>query len=160
LRYFNVGGAHGDCGERHDPESHLVPLIIDAVTGKRPPLKIYGNDWPTDDGTCIRDYVHIDDLSTAHVLALAAAEVGRHQIFNLGSGSGFSVLQVVDAVERVTGRKVPYEVTDRRSGDPAQLVASHARIGEQLGWMPVNGIEAIVKDAWEFRTGEKVVSRL
>jgi UDP-glucose 4-epimerase len=158
LRYFNVGGAHGDRGERHDPESHLVPLIIDAATGKRPQLKVFGADWETEDGTCVRDYVHIDDLADAHVLALHGAEEGRHRIFNLGNGSGYSVLQMIDAVQRVSGRTVPYEVVPRRAGDPAQLVASSQKISDELGWKPSQGIENIVADAWEFRTGERVGS--
>jgi UDP-glucose 4-epimerase len=156
LRYFNVGGAHKDRGERHDPETHLVPLIIDAAIGKRGALQVFGDDWPTDDGTCVRDYVHIDDLADAHVLALHAAESGTHQIFNLGSGSGFSVLQTIDAVQRVTGRSVPYLIAARRAGDPAQLVASSDKISDQLGWKPVQGLEAIVGDAWRFRTGEQL----
>ena len=159
LRYFNVGGAHGDRGERHDPESHLVPLIIDAATGKRPQLNVFGKDFHTEDGTCVRDYVHIDDLAAAHVLALHGAESEKHRIFNLGNGSGFSVLQMIGAVERVSGRTVPYEVGPRRAGDPAQLVASSRKIADELGWRPTLGIDRIVADAWEFRTGEKLDGR-
>ncbi len=159
LRYFNVGGAHGDRGERHDPESHLVPLIIDAATGTRDQLHVFGSDWDTEDGTNVRDYVHIDDLADAHILALNGAEEGRHRIFNLGNGSGFSVLQLIDAVERVSGRTVPYEVGPRRAGDPARLVASNKKIAAELGWRPTHGIESIVADAWEFRTGERLGDR-
>ncbi|MCU1677217.1 MAG: UDP-glucose 4-epimerase [Frankiales bacterium] len=159
LRYFNVGGALAGRGERHDPESHLVPLVIDAATGARGRLKVFGDDWPTPDGTCVRDYVHIRDLAAAHVLALDAASPGTHQIFNLGSGEGYSVKEIIDAVERVTGATVPFDVDQRRAGDSAQLVASSRKIADALGWKPDLGIDAIVRDAWEFRTGETIPAR-
>ena len=154
LRYFNVGGALADRGERHDPESHLVPLVIDAATGARGRLQVFGDDWPTDDGTCVRDYVHIRDLADAHVLALSAATTGKHRIFNLGSGSGYSVLQMIGAVERVGGAPVPYDVAPRRAGDTARLVASSDKIRRELGWDPAFTIDDIVRDAWAFRTGK------
>ncbi|MDQ1725105.1 MAG: UDP-glucose 4-epimerase [Frankiaceae bacterium] len=157
LRYFNVGGALADRGERHDPESHLVPLVIDAATGARGRLQVFGDDWPTEDGTCVRDYVHINDLAAAHVLALAATTAGKHQIFNLGSGDGYSVLQMLSAVERVSGVPVPYDVTGRRAGDTARLVASSSKIRNELGWDPTFTIDDIVRDAWVFRTGKPTV---
>ena len=135
-----------------------MPLVIDAATGERGRLKVFGDDWPTADGTCVRDYVHIRDLADAHVLALAATKPGTHQIFNLGSGDGFSVMQMIQAVERVAGTPVPYDIAGRRPGDTAQLIASSAKIHDELGWQPQLGIDAIVADAWAFRTGKAVAS--
>ena len=151
LRYFNVAGASGAQGERHAVETHIIPIALQVVAGERPAFGIYGGDYPTPDGTCIRDYVHVDDLAEAHLLALAAATPGEHRIYNLGSGAGFSVLDVVEAVRRVTGHPVPTEVSDRRPGDPAVLVASSARIRDELGWSPRKPtVDAMVADAWEF----------
>jgi UDP-glucose 4-epimerase len=150
LRYFNVAGALDGYGERHAVETHLVPIALQVARGARPALGINGADWPTPDGTCIRDYVHVADLADAHLLALAAAEPGRHRIYNLGSGAGFSVLDVVEAVRRVTGAPVPTEVAPRRPGDPAVLVASSALIREELGWQPRRGLDEMVADAWAF----------
>jgi UDP-glucose 4-epimerase len=148
LRYFNVAGAAFGAGERHATETHLIPLALDAVAGRRPELTIYGDDWPTPDGTPIRDYVHVADLARAHVLALDAARPGTHLVCNLGNGDGYSVRQVLDTVEQVTGLAVPARVGARRTGDPARLVASADRAGRELGWRPELGLADMVRDAW------------
>jgi UDP-glucose 4-epimerase len=151
LRYFNVAGAYGVQGERHDPESHLIPLVIQAALGRRPHISVYGEDYPTPDGTCIRDYIHVADLAEAHLLAIAAARTGEHLICNLGNGSGFSVRQVIEAVRRVTGREIPAVTAERRPGDPAVLVASAERARTLLGWQPSRtDLDGIVSDAWTF----------
>ncbi|MEV7187232.1 UDP-glucose 4-epimerase GalE [Kitasatospora sp. NPDC093102] len=151
LRYFNVAGAYGAYGERHDPESHLIPLVFQAALGQRPHIAVYGDDYPTPDGTCIRDYIHVADLAEAHLLALDAAKPGEHLICNLGNGSGFSVREVIESVKRVTGREIPVQVAGRRAGDPAVLVASAARAHETLGWTPRRpNLDEIVADAWTF----------
>jgi UDP-glucose 4-epimerase len=150
LRYFNVAGAAFGLGERHATETHLIPLALQVAAGQRASLSIYGDDYPTPDGTCVRDYIHVQDLSDAHLLALPAAAEGEHRIYNLGNGTGFSVQQVVEAVREVTGHPVPVEVGDRRAGDPAQLVASSDRIRTDLGWKPRHtDLAGIVRDAWE-----------
>src|SRR4051794_28122160 len=150
LRYFNVAGAAFGLGERHATETHLIPLALQVAAGKRESLTIYGDDYPTTDGTCVRDYIHVQDLSDAHLLALPAAAEGEHRIYNLGNGTGFTVQQVVDAVREVTGHPVPVEVGPRRAGDPAQLVASSERIRADLGWAPKHtDLTGIVRDAWE-----------
>src|SRR5918911_3551919 len=150
LRYFNVAGAAFGLGERHATETHLIPIAPPGVARPRGHLTIYGEDYPTPDGTCIRDYIHVADLSDAHLLALPAPEAGEHRIYNLGNGTGFSVQQVVDAVRQVTGHPVPVEVGERRAGDPAQLVASSDRIRADLGWAPRHtDLAGIVRDAWE-----------
>lgn len=151
LRYFNVAGASGPYGERHATETHIIPIALQVVSGRRESFSIFGDDYPTPDGTCIRDYVHVDDLAEAHLLALAASEPGRHAIYNLGNGAGFSVLDVVESVRRVTGHPVPVTVAPRRPGDPAVLVASAARIREDLGWQPRKAtVDEMVADAWAF----------
>ena len=151
LRYFNVAGASGEKGEDHDPETHLIPNILRAAMGINPCVEIFGTDYPTPDGTAIRDYIHIDDLSAAHLLALEATRKGEHQIFNLGNGSGFSVREVIAAVESVTGSEIPTREAARRSGDPPMLVAASQRIRQELGWSPRKpGLEEIVADAWAF----------
>ncbi len=151
LRYFNVAGAHGRIGERHAVETHLIPLVLQVATGQRSLVQIYGDDWPTPDGTCIRDYIHIDDLAAAHLLALTAARPGEHAIYNLGSGTGFSVREVVEACRAVTGHPIPVEVAPRRSGDPAVLVASSAAATAALGWRPEKtDLRTIIGDAWSF----------
>ncbi len=151
LRYFNVAGAYGAHGERHDPESHLIPLVLQAAQGRRPHIAIYGEDYPTADGTCVRDYIHVADLAEAHLLAVAAAEPGTHLICNLGNGSGFSVREVIEAVRRVTGCDVTAVAAERRPGDPAVLVASAERARTQLGWTPTRtDLDGIVADAWAF----------
>ncbi|MDA8032915.1 MAG: UDP-glucose 4-epimerase GalE [Actinomycetota bacterium] len=152
LRYFNVAGAYAGRGERHRTETHLIPLTLDAAVGRREELAVYGTDYATPDGTCIRDYVHVADIADAHLLALAAAVPGRHDVVNLGNGTGFSVLDVVAAVERATGRRVPLRHADRRLGDPAVLVASAARAGQLLGWHPARpSLDTMVADAYALR---------
>jgi UDP-glucose 4-epimerase len=153
LRYFNVAGAVDRYGERHAVETHLVPLALQVVRGQRAALAVYGQDWPTPDGTCIRDYVHVDDLARAHLLALEAAAPGQHRIYNLGNGAGFSVLDVVEAVRQVTGHPLPTTPAPRRAGDPAVLVASSARIREDLGWAPRQSLDEMVAAAWRFEQG-------
>jgi UDP-glucose 4-epimerase len=150
LRYFNVAGAAWGAGERHGTETHLIPLALDAAAGRRDQLTIFGDDWPTEDGTPIRDYVHVADLARAHVLALDAARPGRHLICNLGNGGGFSVRQVLATIEQVTGTAVPAVVGPRRAGDPVRLVASADRAATELGWRPELGLAEMVRDAWEF----------
>src|SRR3954449_4256420 len=150
LRSLNVAGAACGRGERHATETPLIPLALQVATGARGSLTIYGEDYPTPDGTCIRDYIHVADLADAHLLALPAPAAGEHRIYNLGNGTGFSGQGVVDAVRQVTGHPVPVEVGARRSGDPAQLVASSDRIRADLGWTPRHAdLTGIVRDAWE-----------
>jgi UDP-glucose 4-epimerase len=151
LRYFNVAGASGRQGEDHEPETHLIPNILRAALGITSELEIFGTDYPTPDGTAIRDYIHIDDLSAAHLLAIAATRPGEHQVLNLGNGSGFSVREVVAAAEAVTGALIPVRESDRRPGDPPVLVAASDRIRQELGWEPTKpALEEILADAWEF----------
>ena len=150
LRYFNVGGAWGGLGERHVHETHLIPIALDVALGDRSTLAVYGDDYPTPDGTCVRDYIHVADLAEAHLLALEAARPGEHRIYNLGTETGYSVKEVVDAVTSVTGTPVPCDVAGRRPGDPAVLVASSELIRRELGWDPRRGLVQIVTDAWEF----------
>ena len=155
LRYFNVAGAHLDgdvaLGERHDPETHLIPIALEVAAGRREKLQLFGDDYPTVDGTCVRDYIHVADLARAHLLALSAAVPGRHRIYNLGNGSGFTVKQVVDVVREVTGHPVPVEVSPRRDGDPVELVASSALARDELGWVPQKPtLHDMVGDAWTF----------
>jgi UDP-glucose 4-epimerase len=151
LRYFNVAGASGELGEDHDPETHLIPNILLAALGHNPHVEIFGTDYPTPDGTAVRDYIHIDDLSHAHLLALEAERDGQHQVFNLGNGSGFSVREVIAAAEQVTGAEIPTREAARRPGDPPMLVAASDRIRSELGWEPQKPeLEAIVADAWAF----------
>lgn len=154
LRYFNASGAHksGNIGEDHSPESHLIPLIIQAALGKRESIKIFGNDYKTPDGTCVRDYIHVSDLANAHFLALQRLRKGEEsQIYNLGNGKGFSVKEVIDVVRKVTGRPIKAEDSPRRPGDPAILVASSEKIKKELGWKPgMDDLETIVSTAWEW----------
>lgn len=150
LRYFNVGGAHAGAGERHTVETHLVPIALQVALGQRDRLEVHGDDYPTTDGTCVRDYIHVADLGRAHLLALHAAEPGQHDIFNLGTGTGYTVQQVIDAVRKVTGHPIPARVGPRRPGDPASLVASGRKAAERLQWTPQHGLEDIVRDAWRF----------
>ncbi len=157
LRYFNAAGAHesGALGERHNPETHLIPNILKTVTGERERLTIFGDDYPTPDGTCIRDYVHIDDLASAHILSLDALARGmKSEYFNLGSGRGTSVKRLVKAAERVTGRKIPFAVGPRRAGDPARLVASSQKAWRVLRWKPRHDIESILGSAWAWERRE------
>ncbi|WP_253776178.1 UDP-glucose 4-epimerase GalE [Goodfellowiella coeruleoviolacea] len=151
LRYFNVAGAHGRFGERHATETHLIPLVLQVALGQREQVQIYGEDWPTEDGTCVRDYIHVTDLADAHLLALDHAKPGEHQIYNLGNGTGFSVRQVIDTCRAVTGHPIPAAVAPRRAGDPAVLIASSEQARVQLGWKPERAsLETIVADAWRF----------
>ncbi|MEU1805944.1 UDP-glucose 4-epimerase GalE [Streptomyces sp. NPDC019937] len=151
LRYFNVAGAYGAYGERHDPESHLIPLVLQVAQGRREAISVFGDDYPTPDGTCVRDYIHVADLADAHLLALGAASAGEHLICNLGNGNGFSVREVIETVRQVTGHPIPEVVADRRGGDPAVLVASAERAKERLGWRPSRAdLKGIVADAWTF----------
>jgi UDP-glucose 4-epimerase len=151
LRYFNVAGASGDAGEDHDPETHLIPNILRAALGQTEHVDVFGTDYPTPDGTAIRDYIHVDDLSEAHLLALDGTREGEHRIFNLGNGNGFSVREVIEAARQVTGAEIPIREADRRPGDPPMLVAAGQRIREELGWTPRKpSLEEMVSDAWAF----------
>ncbi|MEW2526092.1 UDP-glucose 4-epimerase GalE [Streptomyces sp. NPDC047071] len=151
LRYFNVAGAYGEFGERHDPESHLIPLVLQVAQGRREAISVFGDDYATPDGTCVRDYIHVADLADAHLRALDAATPGEHLICNLGNGSGFSVREVIETVRKVTGHPIPEVVAARRGGDPAVLVASAATAHERLGWRPARAdLAGIVADAWAF----------
>ncbi|MFE6726554.1 UDP-glucose 4-epimerase GalE [Streptomyces californicus] len=155
LRYFNVAGAYGSCGERHTPESHLIPLVLQVALGQRESISVYGDDYPTPDGTCVRDYIHVADLADAHLLALDAAAPGEHLICNLGNGNGFSVREVIETVRKVTGHPVPETAAPRRGGDPAVLVASAATAVERLGWQPSRAdLAGIIADAWQFARRE------
>lgn len=149
LRYFNVAGASGPYGELHDPETHLIPLVLRAAAGLRDGIQIYGTDYPTPDGTAVRDYIHVEDLARAHLLALDACEGGTHRVYNLGNGQGFSVREVVETARAVTGRPIPATEVERRAGDPAVLVASSELIKTELGWVPEKpGLDRMVADAW------------
>lgn len=156
LRYFNAAGAHpsGDIGEDHNPETHLIPLAIQAAMGQRQHLDVYGTDYDTSDGTCVRDYVHVEDIAAAHVLALDRLKDGRAEFFNLGSGTGDSVRQVIDMVEQVTGRSVPVRWQPRRAGDPAALVAAADNARRVLGWETCSSdLRTIVETAWRWHSG-------
>ena len=154
LRYFNVAGAPEGpegvtCGEAHEPESHLIPLVLDVALGRRAAIKIFGDDYPTPDGTCIRDYIHVSDLADAHLLALDALEIRDRLILNLGNGQGFSVREVIESARRVTGHPIPTEVHPRRPGDPAVLIASSEKAIRELGWKPkYTQLDEIVRTAW------------
>ncbi len=151
LRYFNVAGAIAGRGEAHEPESHLIPLILDVALGRRKNIKVFGQDYPTVDGTCIRDYIHVQDLAEAHLLALEALETREQMIYNIGNGQGFSVRQVVESARRVTGHPIPVEELPRRPGDPAVLIASSAKIEKELGWKAkYQELDDIVRSAWEW----------
>jgi UDP-glucose 4-epimerase len=152
FRYFNAAGATEERGEDRPHETHLLPLALDAAAGRRPPLRIFGNDYATEDGTCVRDYVHVIDIARAHLLALDRIDDVGFDFFNIGSGTGFSVKQVADAIERTLGLSVPRQAAPRRPGDPAVLVASAARARERLGWTPeYSGLEPIIESAWRWR---------
>ena len=151
LRYFNVAGASGSLGEDHEPETHLIPLVLGAALGERENVKIFGADYLTDDGTAIRDYIHVEDLGRAHLLALDAAEPGEYRAYNLGNGSGFSVREVIEVARKVTGRSIEAVEAPRRAGDPPVLVASSALIRAELGWTPEKPeLSAMISDAWEW----------
>jgi UDP-glucose 4-epimerase len=153
LRYFNASGASADAsiGEDHEPETHLIPLVIQAAMGQRPHIEVFGTDYPTPDGTCVRDYIHVEDLAEAHLLALENLQPGKGLRFNLGIGRGYSVREVIRTVEEVTGKPVPVKEGPRRAGDPPELVASSARIQHELGWKPkYTELRRIVETAWNW----------
>jgi UDP-glucose 4-epimerase len=151
LRYFNVAGASGRFGEYHQPETHLIPLVLQAAAGTRESVQVFGTDYPTRDGTAVRDYIHVEDLGRAHLLSLEAARPGEHLVYNLGNGAGFSVREVVEAARAVTGRPINAVEAPRRAGDPAVLVASSDRIRTGLGWKPEKPeLEAMISDAWDW----------
>ena len=154
LRYFNVAGADfsGSIGEAHTTETHLIPLIIQVPLGQRPPITVFGQDYPTQGGTCIRDYIHVTDLVNAHILALKhLMNGGESNIFNLGSNSGYSVLEMIEAARKVTGHAIPLQIGERRTGDPALLIASSAKAKSTLGWEPqFTDIEEIIASAWKW----------
>lgn len=151
LRYFNVAGAYGTIGENRIIETHLIPLVLQVALGHREQISIFGEDWPTPDGTPVRDYIHIRDLADAHVLALESNQPGQHRIYNLGSGDGYSVRQVIETAREVTGHPIPAVVAPRRAGDPATLIASSEKIKRELGWQPTRtDLTTVVSDAWEF----------
>lgn len=151
LRYFNAAGATENCGEDHDPETHIIPITLQAAAGKRPRVEIYGEDYPTPDGTCVRDYIHVIDLARAHIQALDALSEGS-RIYNLGcGGAGYSVLEVIETARRITGKEIPTHVGPRRPGDPAILVASSDRIKSELGWQPqFQDLGLIIESAWRW----------
>ena len=151
LRYFNVAGAIAGYGEAHEPESHLIPLVLDVALGRRKSIKIFGEDYPTRDGTCVRDYIHVRDLADAHLLALAALKERDRVIYNIGNGQGFTVREVIESVRRVTGKAIPVEECARRAGDPAVLVAGSEKIKQELGGRPkFADLDTIVASAWEW----------
>lgn len=151
LRYFNAAGASEKCGEDHDPESHIIPIALQAAAGKRPLVEIYGDDYPTPDGTCLRDYIHVIDLARAHILALGAMSDGS-RIYNLGcGGDGYSVREVIDTARQVTGKEIPVRIGPRRAGDPAILIASSDKIKRELGWQPkFQDLRVIIESAWRW----------
>jgi UDP-glucose 4-epimerase len=151
LRYFNAAGSNGMSGEDHSPESHLIPLVLQAASGKRDQVKIYGTDYPTEDGTCVRDYIHVSDLADAHIMALEGLKERDRLIYNLGNGKGFSVREVIEAARRITDKEIIAVESPRRAGDPAVLVASPERIRKELGWAPrFPGLNEIVASAWHW----------
>jgi UDP-glucose 4-epimerase len=159
LRYFNAAGATKFCGERHDPETHLIPMVLQAAAGQRSNVEIYSNDYPTPDGTCVRDYIHVSDLAHAHVLALDFLKRSSG-IFNLGCGGGHSVMKVVRTAREVTGREIPVRIGPRRPGDPAVLVASSEKIRRELGWAPEKqDLKTIIASAWEWMNQRAVANR-
>lgn len=156
LRYFNAAGSDTEAGigEDHEPESHLLPLVMKTALGRQEHIGIFGEDYPTPDGTCVRDYIHVKDLAEAHLLALEyLAQGGSSDVFNLGSGTGYSVREIIDTARRVTGRPIPVKAEPRRSGDPSVLIASNKKAAEVLGWKPSRNLEQIVADAWAWHSG-------
>lgn len=154
LRYFNVAGAYGSVGENRKIETHLIPLVLQVALGHRDKIFIFGTDWPTADGTAVRDYIHVRDLADAHILAFTTNEPGTHRIYNLGSGDGYSVREVIEMCREVTDHEIPAEESPRRAGDPATLIASSEKITRELGWTPQRtDLRTIVTDAWAFTSG-------
>ncbi len=150
LRYFNAAGASAERGEDHHPEMHIIPIVLGVALGKRDHVKIFGNDYPTRDGTCVRDYIHVLDLAQAHILALRALD-GGSRTYNLGNGQGFTVQEVIDVAREVTGHPIPVEITARRPGDPAVLIASSDKIRRELGWQPQHSdLRSIIESAWRW----------
>lgn len=155
LRYFNAAGSNTDLGigEDHDPETHLIPLVMKTALGQRSHIGIFGDDYPTPDGTCVRDYIHVRDLAEAHLLALEYLErEGKSDIFNLGSGDGYSVKEIIDTARRITGRDIPAKIEPRRPGDPSVLIASNKKAAQVLGWTPKRGLDEIIADAWAWHS--------
>lgn len=151
LRYFNAAGASPHRGEDHDPETHLIPLVLQVALGQRDKVTIFGNDYPTPDGTCVRDYIHVLDLAQAHILALHALQDGPSRTYNLGNGRGYSIQEVINVARQVTGHPIPTEIGSRRPGDPAILIASSEAIKQELGWAPkYTELETIIGDAWRW----------
>lgn len=154
LRYFNAAGAHesGAIGEQHDPETHLIPIILQHLLGQRESISVFGTDYPTEDGTCIRDYIHVTDLAAAHIKAVEALLDGSKQAetYNLGNGVGYSVKEVIETCEKVTGKQANVVLAERRAGDPARLIASSSKIYEDLGWKAKRGLESIIQSAWDW----------
>jgi UDP-glucose 4-epimerase len=152
FRYFNASGAdeNGQIGEMHDPETHLIPAVFEAIKGKRPALQIFGDDYPTPDGTCVRDYIHVSDLAEAHVLGLDCIDTGESAALNLGTGQGHSVKEVISTIEKVTGRKVPWRLAQRRPGDPPALIADPSRAEKVLNWKAKRSLDDIVATAWRW----------
>ncbi|MFC4565826.1 UDP-glucose 4-epimerase GalE [Nocardiopsis mangrovi] len=158
LRYFNVAGAYAGRGERHTTETHLIPIVLQVASGERGHVAVNGTDYPTADGTCVRDYIHVADLADAHLLALEHCTPGEHQVFNLGNGAGFSVREVIDTCREVTGHPIPQVDGARRPGDPAVLVAASDLARSRLGWIPRRpGLHGIIADAWAFHTASAAV---
>ncbi|MCM3763565.1 UDP-glucose 4-epimerase GalE [Neobacillus niacini] len=159
LRYFNAAGAHESAaiGESHDPETHLIPIVLQQLLGQREKVAVFGSDYDTEDGTCIRDYIHVTDLASAHILALEALLSGKKsaEMYNLGNGLGYSVKKVIETCEKVTGLKANVELADRRAGDPARLVASSAKIYSEIGWKAERNLEKIISDAWNWHQNQK-----
>ncbi|WP_462410885.1 UDP-glucose 4-epimerase GalE [Neobacillus sp. Marseille-QA0830] len=159
LRYFNAAGAHesGVMGESHNPETHLIPIILQQLLGQREKISVFGSDYDTNDGTCIRDYIHVTDLASAHILALEALLSGKKtaEVYNLGNGLGYSVKEVIETCEKVTGKQANVEMADRRAGDPARLVASSDKIFSELGWKAERNLEKIIADAWNWHQNQR-----
>jgi UDP-glucose 4-epimerase len=152
LRYFNASGCSPELGEDHAPETHLIPLVLEVAQGRRAAIKIFGTDYPTPDGTCVRDYIHVLDLASAHLLALQTLREGERRVYNLGNGQGYSVCEVIETARQVTGHPIPVEEAPRRPGDPAVLVASSEKIRRELGWTPAYPeLEAIIQSAWAWQ---------
>jgi UDP-glucose 4-epimerase len=159
LRYFNVAGAIEGRGEAHEPESHLIPLVLDVALGRRKSMKVFGQDYPTKDGTCIRDYIHVWDLAKAHLLAFNALTERDRLIYNIGNGHGFTIREVIEAARRVTGHAIPVEEVERRPGDPAVLIASSEKIEKELGWRPeFNTLDSIIATAWKWHQQRHLVA--
>ncbi|TWT03605.1 UDP-glucose 4-epimerase GalE [Planomicrobium sp. CPCC 101079] len=156
LRYFNAAGAHasGEIGESHDPETHLVPIVLQHLLGQRDKISVFGTDYETADGTCVRDYIHVTDLANAHILAYEGLAKGNlaNEVFNLGNGAGYSVKEIIDVCEKVSGKQATVEYADRRPGDPAVLVASSEKINKVLGWKPKFKLEEIIESAWKWHS--------